>query len=413
MKLNLSATSIINMLTALLLCGFYVFDMSSKGSLVLLGGTLLILAVYSWRHHFKLHISVDAFHINIIGMIAFCLCSSIWSLNASLSIENAVTLIELLICMAILYMNYTEYDSIEDLYFVIMLAGALVSFYTLYIYGLNTIISTISMGGRLRLKFANINAIAMISSMCSIVFTYRTLYRKNSLFQLVFFGVASFCSLVIIAATGSRKALITLVVSVLCIILNRYKSRRLINSIFKWVIALGLFIIALQYLSSFSLFDGINERMKGLIALVTGKGTVDASAQVRQEYVTLGFAVFKRHPIFGIGMGASGAYLSSITGINEYFHNNYIELLACGGIVGTCIYYNIWLFPLLRLFRLRKIGNETVFLSILLIVVFLIMDYGMVTYVSKNTYLYLMIFYTQLKTMNFSDALCEERIDDR
>lgn len=413
MKLNVSTTSIINMLTALLLCGFYVFDMSSMGSMVLLGGTLLILAVYSWGHHYKLHISVDAFHINIFGLIAFCLCSSIWSLSASLSIENAVTLIELLICMSILYMNYAEYDSIEDLYFVIMLAGALVSLYTLYIYGLGTIISTISMGGRLRLKFANINAIAMISSMCIVVYTYRTLYRKNSLFQLVFFGVASFCALIVIAATGSRKALITLVVSVLCIILRKYKCRRLINTIFKWVIILGLSVIALQYLSSFSLFDGINERMKGLIALITGKGTVDVSAQVRQEYVTLGLAAFKHHPIFGIGMGASGTYLSSITGVNEYFHNNYIELLACGGIVGTCIYYNIWLFPLFRLFKLRNIGNEAVFLSIILIVVFLVMDYGMVTYVSKNTYFYLMVFYTQIQTMKFSDGLCEERIDSQ
>lgn len=413
MKLNVSTTSIINMLTALLLCGFYVFDMSSMGSMVLLGGTLLILAVYSWGHHCKLHISVDAFHINIFGLIAFCLCSSIWSLSVSLSIENAVTLIELLICMSILYMNYTEYDSIEDLYFVIMLAGALVSLYTLYIYGLGTIISTISMGGRLSLKFANINAIAMISSMCIVVYTYRTLYRKNSLFQLVFFGVASFCALIVIAATGSRKALITLVVSVLCIILRKYKSRRLINTIFKWVIILGLSVIALQYLSSFSLFDGINERMKGLIALITGKGTVDVSAQVRKEYVTLGLVAFKHHPIFGIGMGASGAYLSSITGVNEYFHNNYIELLACGGIVGTCIYYNIWLFPLFRLFKLRNIGNEAVFLSIILIVVFLVMDYGMVTYVSKITYFYLMVFYTQIQTMKFSDGLCEERIDSQ
>lgn len=184
------------------------------------------------------------------------------------------------------------------------------------------------------------------------------------------------------------------------IILIRYKSRRFLNTFLKWSILLITGLIVLKVLSNFSFFTGINERMNGLFALITGKGTVDVSARIRQEYVVLGLAVFKKHPIIGIGMGASGTYLNMITGANEYFHNNYIELLACGGIVGSVLYYRIWLYPLLILIKMRKKALHSSSLSIVLIFIFLIMDYGMVTYLSKNTYLYLMIFYVQVKQLH-------------
>lgn len=395
---------VINVLTALLLCGFYVFDMSSLCSIVLLGGTVLIFVIYAYKNNFKIHLTLDKFHINILVMILYCICSSVWSLSSSLSIENAVTLFELLICMSVLYMNYSEYDSIDDLYFVLMLAGALVSFYTITAYGIGTIMSTIAKGDRLPLKFANINAIAMISTMCIVFFIYRTLYRKNRFYETVFYGLASFCSLIVIVATGSRKALITLIFCVMSVFLIRFKSRRLINTVFKWIILLVIGVIALKTLSSFSLFEGINGRMEGLFALITGKGDVDESAQIRQKYVDLGIAVFKKHPVLGIGMGASGEYLNSLTGVNEYFHNNYVELLACGGIIGFIVYYKIWLYPLFCLIKFRKKMINSIILSIVMVIVFLVMDYGMVTYVSKNTYLYIMIFYVQVKRLQ----LCQK-----
>lgn len=397
---KIDTRNVINLLTALLLSGFYILDMSSLCSVVLMGGTFLIFMIYAWKNNFKVRLTLEKFHINILVMGLYCICSTIWSLSPLLSLENAITLFELLICMSVLYMNYTEYDSIEDLYYVLMLAGSFVSFYTFLTYGIGTITSTIATGGRLPLKFANINAIAMISTMCIVIYIYRTLYRLNSIVQIIFFGIASFCSLIVIVATGSRKALITVVFCIMSIILIRYKSRRFLNTFLKWSILLITGLIVLKVLSNFSFFTGINERMNGLFALITGKGTVDVSARIRQEYVVLGLAVFKKHPIIGIGMGASGTYLNMITGANEYFHNNYIELLACGGIVGSVLYYRIWLYPLLILIKMRKKALHSSSLSIVLIFIFLIMDYGMVTYLSKNTYLYLMIFYVQVKQLH-------------
>lgn len=402
--------NIINMLTALLLSGFYILDMSSFCSIVLFAGTVLIFMIYAWQNNFKICFTFEKFHINILIMALYCICSTIWTQKPAMAIENAITLFELLICMSVLYINYSAYDSIEDLFFVMMLAGSLVSFYTLFTYGFGTIMGIIAVGGRLPLKFANINAIAMISTMCIVIYVYRMLYNQNTSFQTIFFGIASFCSLLVIVATGSRKALITVVFCIMSIILIRFKSRRFFNTLFKWIILLVIGLIILKMLSNFSFFAGINERMNGLVALITGKGMVDASARVRQEYVVLGIAAFKKHPIVGIGMGASGAYLKMITGADEYFHNNYIELLACGGIVGVILYYRIWLYPLLRLIKMRKMDIRSNSLSIVLIIVFLIMDYGMVTYLSKNTYLYLMIFYVQTKRLQQYHKANEENL---
>lgn len=405
---KIDTRNVINMLTALLLSGFYILDMSSLCSVVLLGGTFLIFTIYAWQNNFKIHFTLEKFHINILVMVLYCVCSTIWTLSPSLSIENAITLFELLICMSVLYMNYSTYDSIQDLYYVLMLAGALVAFYTLATYGIGTIISTIAIGGRLPKLFANINAIAMISTMCIDIYIYRILYRKNSFWQMCFFGIASVCSLIVIVATGSRKALVTVVFCVMSIFFIRFKSRRFLNTLLKWITLLVVGIIILKVLSNFSFFDGINERMEGLFALITGKGIVDASARVRQEYVDIGLAVFRQHPILGIGMGASGTYLSSITGANEYFHNNYIELLACGGIIGSIFYYKMWLYPFCRLIKMRKKAISSSSFSIILIIVLLIMDYGMVTYLSKNTYLYLMIFYVQVKYLQVNQNYNEE-----
>ncbi|MFR0963094.1 MAG: hypothetical protein ACLSGB_15815 [Dorea sp.] len=80
------------------------------------------------------------------------------------------------------------------------------------------------------------------------------------------------------------------------------------------------------------MFKGIVDRMDGLIAMVTGKGTVDVWL-TRAEFITIE-EKFKKHPILGYGMGNSGKQKPGCNWRKEtYFHNNYVELLVCGGLV--------------------------------------------------------------------------------
>ena len=76
----------------------------------------------------------------------------------------------------------------------------------------------------------------------------------------------------------------------------------------------------------------------------------------------------------------------------HYLHNNYMEMLACGGIVGFLIHYWIYVY-LLRVYIKNFKHHEKEFNICFVLLIFkLIMDIGAVSYYSKTTYFYLLLF---------------------
>ena len=185
--------------------------------------------------------------------------------------------------------------------------------------------------------------------------------------------------IIIIAATGSRKALVMLVLGVFLLFSVRFKSKSFLITLSKALLIILIMYCVLTQLRDIEIFIGIVERMDGLVAMVTGKGAVDASAFTREKYITVGLEQLKKSPIVGYGMGNSGKVLvNAIGGKETYFHNNYVELLVCGGVVGTIIYYLIWLKPIKELLKYRKCDTTAIF-SIIMAAILLTTDYGLVT----------------------------------
>lgn len=117
----------------------------------------------------------------------------------------------------------------------------------------------------------------------------------------------------------------------------------------------------------------------------------------------VGFAQFLKTPIFGIGIGCSDVLLQHTINRSTYLHNNYIELLACGGIVGTALYY-VPRLPCSGTFGAAvfcKTGRPSACLTILLLL--LIMDYGAVAYSEKMQYLYLLMLFVQADKLRESN----------
>ena len=84
--------------------------------------------------------------------------------------------------------------------------------------------------------------------------------------------------------------------------------------------------------------------------------------------------------------------------------NNFIELLADGGIIGFALYYSIYAFLLIRFIMIRDFRNQQFNICATLLVVNLIIEYGAVTYIYKHTYMFLMMFmlqYEQSKNSRF------------
>ncbi len=390
---------LIHICTAIMISSFIIFDMDYRVSYILLGMTILIFGLLALRNNFKITVKIDSFHKYILSFILFAMCSSIWSYDPYLALGKTITIMEILICMSVLYLYYSSYYSVSDLYMILMISGFIVVIYSFYRYGIATIFAVLSSGERLDIVFSNINSIAMIISVAIIAFIYKVLFEKMEIVSIVLCSCLSIMGVIIIAATGSRKALVMFVLGIFLLFSVKYKSKYFIVTILKVVIITLIIYLVLLQLKDLALFNGIVNRMEGLGAMLTGKGRVDASAANREKFIVIGIEQFKKHPILGYGMGNSGKVLvSAIGGKETYFHNNYVELLVCGGLIGTIIYYLIWIKPIKEIIKYRRF-DTTAILSIIMASILLVMDYGAVTYFEKLNYFYIMIMYICAKNL--------------
>jgi len=82
-----------------------------------------------------------------------------------------------------------------------------------------------------------------------------------------------------------------------------------------------------------------------------GHGSFIAGAEqnIRADMYRDGFKMFFTHPIAGVGLGQFVMYFYT----GHYSHSDYMEPLACTGLVGFLIYHSFYWILMVRLFRLR------------------------------------------------------------
>ena len=120
------------------------------------------------------------------------------------------------------------------------------------------------------------------------------------------------------------------------------------------------------------------------------------SALLRKSMVEIGMRQFKKTPILGIGIGCSHLIVMPVLGLDTYLHNNFVELLACGGIVGTLIYYSFYLDIFYNYFIYRAVRDEALGTCFIISTLLFAMDWGRVSLYSKSTYFYFMIFFIEI-----------------
>jgi len=372
---------IIWLLTVFLFSSFYIYSTNTKGSLILLVITVVAFFLSILHSAGKIEIYFGMFHGCIVAFGLFCFISSIWAINKNDAIEKGVTVFEILLCLTIFYWYYRKQDGIDSLLKSVMWGGYIVIIYTYLVTGLNNVIAVIVMAERLASTFDNVNSIGMVAAISVIISIYYLLYEG---FWIYFWFTIPAITLLI--ASGSRKALVILIFGILSLFISKWKMGVIIKVCIIFIIT----YFTLVELSSLQVFAGIGLRMKGLFAAITGQGIVDHSAWLRQQYIKIGFQIFKNHPILGVGMG-NAHLLNSIK--DTYLHNNYIELLANGGIIGFAMYYSIYILLFEKIFEAKDCLDNKAHIIITLMLCMLISDYGMVTYYSKSTYFYFLLFF--------------------
>ena len=378
--------------TVLFVSSFYIFEMTNLSSFSLLFFTLIMLAIYLIRSNFKFVICFDRFHFMVLMFSIFCILSGIWAEYPILSLEKGVTILEILLCFSVFYAYLSKYSSFSDLINVIIWSGFVVSFYTIFDLGLSQIYFFINSGLRIDVQFTNINSVSNIASVSIVSIFFELIYKKKvkHLWMCI-------PDILIVASSGSRKSFILLTFGIILIILMKNMNGNLIKTFAKWLIYFLILLLVFHFILSLPMFEMINRRFSNMLSIFTDKANIDSSTYIRSRMILMGWKQFLKKPILGIGIGNTGKIILSETRYNNsYLHNNYIELLSSGGIIGFLIFYRMY-FSNLIFFLKNKNKNDEIKICLILTICILILDFGQVTYYSKSTYFYLMIFFLCVK----------------
>lgn len=382
-------------LTVILISSFYILDTSRYISLILIVITASIFLITIYQKKNIMHYHIPVFYFLGTFFALYCILSGWWAPNSTMSFERGITILELLVCSFIVEFYYDKFSDIKFLLLALMAAGFAITIYTFFYYGFSNILNILILNQRLGNEFANVNSIAMIISMSVIIFVYFVIFVKVKYIFLIPFVIAN---IVIISASGSRKALIMSIVGVFLLLLYKNKRNNFFITFIQWVVFIVIFYFFLKLILSFEIFQGINHRMDGMLSLFTGKGVIDHSSFLRNLFIKSGIDQFMKTPILGIGINNTNVITQQVAGTSTYLHNNYVELLASGGIIGFSLYYSIYVYfvyQLLTLYKNKK--SQTTILCLILIWLLLVMDYGAVSYYSKSTFFYFLIFSLQIK----------------
>ncbi len=370
-----------------------VLNNETYGILVLLGCATLIFALAAVQNGGIVSINFGPFHWlwGVFGL--YCLASSLWAWNASEAISRGLTVVEMTACMALMYVYFQQEKDMWRLYSILKWAGILISLYTIAAYGFNAIMVLLVSGQQLKVTFSNINSISIQAAMTVVICLYELMYRNRKLSSLLL----CIPCLMVIAASGTRKSLLIVILGVVLLLYFRYHGKRGARNMLRLLVWLVVAWVAVTLLLSLPVFSGIMRRMEGLLAIITGEGQVDNSTDVRNRYIQIGMEQFWKTPIFGIGINNSGVLLEKNLEKYAYLHNNFVELLACGGIVGFGLYYAMHVYCAICLYRASKRGDAAAKLGLTLLLVFTCMDIARVSYYAKPTYFYFMVFFLQVR----------------
>src|SRR5699024_1009444 len=325
-----------------------------------------------------------------LTMVVFLvLASSFWAFDRNYAFEGIKTIFVtyLIFILLLLFVKCeTDFYNILKIFILTQIMNILFIFYNLDLSSLGeSRIGSAELGGDW-----NANRIGLLMSFAGfssfvLIFKENNILKKYMLFLLVLlFGTVSLL-------TGSKKALFILIFSVAFFYTIYSKSNKLTKII---AIALYVFLFYYMIMNVPMLYEALGSRVDEFILTSTGQSTLDKSSQIRFSLVQYGVEIFKDRPLLGHGINNFRPLYGHLTGWYTYSHNNYIEMLVGLGIIGTIIYYSMYIYILVKTFKVKTILSIFAFVSIIAI---LITEIGLVSYTSFYIQLFICLSFLAVK----------------
>ena len=368
---------------------------ANYGAYVLFVCLFGLIICYLIREQGVIKFRLTWMHGYMLLFIGACYLSTINAIEPSVAFSRSFDIVKIFFMLIILYMCYQDKTSVDTLLKIGMWTGYIVCFYTVYFYGLDYFITVLSSSARIANDALNANTVGLLGANAIVMTLYYMLYDRPRWWNII-----ALPTLGILAATGSRKALVFVVVgTVLLFVFKSLRSANVVNSIAKIIGSLlALTIIGIAVLQ-LPMFSEVLDRMSSMVDAFSGTGG-DSSTIIRLALVDIGWDLFYQSPITGVGVNNPSVLTYFLYGKeNYYLHNNYIELLAGTGIIGLLAYYSMYVYIAYNLIRYRNFHSNEYVMVLILFLSQIVMDMGMVSYESKSIYFYMMMFYLEVQLL--------------
>ena len=331
------------------------------------------------------------FNKQIIFYILFAVVSSLsflWAINKS---DVFSKMFDLICNMIFLFVSYnffvTSSYSKEKIIRIIVFIGFAFCCYVILYYGIGNYFNLLLAGKRVGGEIINVNFIGLVGSITFIItmFMFFNSMVKNkisSIFVLVI-------TLITALGSGSKKAILCMGIGFIYMIILKFRDKITYKKLIRYLIFIIFVVIIFLWIYRLPYFSNVFERIRIMINTIDNSDINNGSTYERKMYILYGFKTFLQNPILGIGLNNSGYVTSMVTGTYTYLHCNYVELLACTGVVGFLLYYLMYIVTIFK--TLKKDTNQYSKLILLIFVIMLILDIGVVSYCEIRTSLYLVL----------------------
>lgn len=287
--------------------------------------------------------------------LVYSLMGCLWAINMDPVFEQLKTLGLIFIVHILLAQLIDKREDIEKL-----LKANFLALFVLLVY---VILKTdVSMLGKFRIgvdtlgELWNANDIGLKFCAGFTLALYFMLKKENKIISRLIYALCALAFMVLSLFTGSRKVVIMLVIILFLVFWLRAKRHRILVFMVL-VISSVLFIVLIMKIPA--LYDVLGKRMESLFEGLLGNSG-GSSFDTRADMIALGWEWFKQRPIFGYGLSNYSVMYLAETGWSTYSHNNFIEILVSGGLVGFIIYYSVYIYLFIKLIKHAFVQRDLV-----------------------------------------------------
>ena len=318
--------------------------------------------------------------------LVYSFFSSLWSVDYQYTIQNVSILARAIVVSCLFVSCLTKQDNIEW--------GIRLFMYACIVYALIYILKIdFAMIGARRLNYAmnedenfpNLNLVSIPVSFSFIYFLF--LYIKSRKVKDLLFIIISFLLVVFL---GSRKSIISIFLGSILLLLKVDGKKKLkMFLLFLLLISLMLYFIPFEYL------EFVYERLLLLLS-VNNTIVLDEADLLRKELFSHGIEYIVEQPIIGHGYYSFSKLFLYDYGKMIYSHNNFVEVLVGGGVIGFILYYLVYY----KILYIYFFSNKSFDLHYLVFCVFVIMIFnqvGIVLLQNNHTWILLALIYSYSK----------------